>query len=141
MVNVFTTGNALVFSLDATEGGSLTAYSIYIEKVTLKATRKIDRLPVGGGAAVNKTVGPTSVTLSLEGWIHATVTGAFTTNQADTTPTTRTWEFGPQGSGTGSLKRTGECFITDYEEDTPATGPGKWTASLVVDGTTTFGSY
>lgn len=138
---VFTTGNAAVFSLDATEGGSLTAIGIYIDKITAKYTRKIDKLPVEGGAAVSKVVGPLSVEISLEGWIHATVTAMFSTYQSDTTPTTRSFSFGPQGSVTGSLRRTGEAFISEYEEDTPATGPGKWTAQLVVDGTCTFDTF
>lgn len=138
---VFTTGNAAVFSLDATESGTLTAIGIYVDKVTAKYTRKVDKLPVIAGAAVSKIVGPLSVEISLEGWIHATVTAMFSTYQSDTTPTTRTWQFGPQGSATGALRRSGEAFITDYEEDTPSTGPGKWTAQLVVDGTTTFDTY
>jgi len=51
------------------------------------------------------------------------------------------FEYGPQGSGTGSVKYTGKAILTSYEPDTSIDGAGTWSAELQITGDVTRGTY
>lgn len=135
----FASGSVAVFKMDSTESGSLTDLSAYTTSVKFSRTRKDLTLPLIGGNGVKRLPGNQENTIDLEGFIHPTVTAAFTTGLIDA-PVTRSFEYDPQGTGTGTDKRTGEAFILEYHEDTDGENAGKWTAKLGVDGDVTDAS-
>jgi hypothetical protein len=133
-MSAFASGNIATFSIDATEGGTLTDISAYVQSVKLSAEKKAMKLPVIGGGGVKKLAGPTDASLELKGHYDAATLGPiFTTYLTDTTPTTRTISYVVQG-GTGQTF-SGEVFITKFEVDTDAESPGGFSATLELDGT------
>lgn len=137
----FASGGVAVFSLDATAGGALVDYSAFIESVSMPGKRTTMRLPRLGGNAVAKLSGPTDSQIQLTGWYYPTVVAALQLAVNETTPVTRSFVYGPQGSTTGNDKCTGEVYVTELQVDDEAESPGKWTATLEIDGNVTWGVY
>lgn len=126
----FLPGSAATFSFGGTD------ISQYVEDVKFHPMRKSNDLPVLGGLPVRKLMDPTSSEIDVSGWIDPTVTALFTTHMSEATPTTSVCIYRPQGGSNPS--RTGNGFVTDYQEDTAATGPGKFTAKIEIDGAVTY---
>jgi len=53
----------------------------------------------------------------------------------------RDFEYGPQGSGTGDVKYSGECFMSNYSVSSPVDGVSSWTADFTVTAAVTRGTY
>ncbi len=113
-----------------------TDISQYVEDVKFHPMRKADDLAVLGGNPIQKIVGPVGTEVDINGFIDPTVTALFTTHMNEATPTSGTMVYRPQGGTTPS--RTGAAFVTDYQEDTASTGPGKWTVKLEINGAVTY---
>lgn len=137
----FQSGAVAVFKMDSTAGGSLTDWSAYIESVTMPTKRTAMRLPRLGGNAVAKLSGPPDTTIQLTGWYYPTVVAALQLAANEATPVTRSIEYGPQGTTTGLDKITAEIYVSDFQVDDGAETPGKWTATLEVDASVTWGVY
>lgn len=54
---------------------------------------------------------------------------------------TASFEFGPAGSAVGSVKYSGECWITSYAVSSPVAEKVSWTANIQVDGVVTRGTF
>jgi len=54
---------------------------------------------------------------------------------------TTTFEYGPEGSASGSRRLTGECVLTDYSIDTDENGVSKLSGTLTNDGAITENTY
>lgn len=126
----FAPGASATFSFGGTD------ISQYTNDVKFHPTRKSTDLAVLGGNAVRKMVDQPSTEIDVDGFIDPTVTALFTTHMNETVPTTAACIYRPQGGTTPS--RTGSGFLTDYQENTAATGPGKWTAKVEIDGAVTY---
>ena len=53
----------------------------------------------------------------------------------------RGWQFGPAGSDSGAIKYTGEALITGYTNDPPVGDRVSWSATLLVSGDITRGTF
>lgn len=137
----FSHGSQAVTSIDASEGGALTAISAYLTNVSFSAEREISEIRPQGGAAVTQMVGPVASTFTLEGGFDPTVHAMFTTAMAAASPVTRTFEHGPAGSTTGLPKASAEVYVASYETEADSENPNTWTAELVVSGAVSYTTF
>lgn len=136
----FSHGNQAVFKLD-NAGGTLTDYSAYIHNVEMPIERDDTELPVIGGGAVSRLVGPYKSTIKVEGWYDPTIDAVLGAAIVAATPATKTWEYAPAGTASGLPKYTGEAYLMNYEPDTDAEDAAEWSIELVVDGAITRSTY
>lgn len=122
------------FSATLVVGG--TDISLFIKDVKFSPTRKDFPLPVLGGGAVKHMVGPVGTNIDVQGYIDAAASAVFTSHMAEVVPVVATVVYKPQGAAGGT--RTCSAFVIDYSENTPAEGPGEFTAKLGVDGLVTY---
>lgn len=54
--------------------------------------------------------------------------------------TVTTFDYQPEGTGTGKPTRTGSALVAGYKESDPVAGMISWTAALTVSGAVTDGS-
>lgn len=108
--------------------------SDFISSVSMEIKRDIKDLPLIGGNAVSKSVGPYSATISIEGFFDSAVDGALAPLMLATVPTTHTFSYVPQGTGT---TYSGAGYLATYKVDTPGDDTGKWNAEIAVAGTVT----
>ncbi|MBE3590009.1 MAG: hypothetical protein IMW98_08390 [Firmicutes bacterium] len=104
------------------------------------------KLPIKGDTAEVTTLGATAksyipglldATFSLEGKFDPTVDAQL----AGIRGIAVAFEYGPQGSSTGSPKFTGTCILTQYEVDTAVDGEATWSAEFQVSGPVTRATY
>lgn len=140
MVAHFESGSEATFKLDGA-GGTPVDISAYVESVAMPGKRTAMRLPRLGGNAVAKLAGPTDTTITLSGWYHSTVCSILEAAVNEAPAVLRTFEYGPQGNIATLDKAIGEALVIDFAVDTAAETPGKWTATLEVDGAVTWGVF
>ena len=51
------------------------------------------------------------------------------------------FEYGPEGNASGSVKYSGECFVSKYQVNSPLEGVVKFSATLQVTGVVTRGAF
>jgi len=51
------------------------------------------------------------------------------------------FEWGPEGNTTGSVKDSGECVLTQYDESSPVDDMVAFTATLKISGDVTVGTF
>lgn len=139
----FTHGKDAVFSLDDASG-TLRAVKIYLNSVTgLPGARGLSEVTAFGDGGVKNIPGLANVTFSIAGHFDATATtGIFTVlNGLRTATTTATFEYGPEGSTTGKVRITGECWMTELAVDSSVSERVPISASFQVDGTVTVNTY
>lgn len=127
------------FELDNSTG-TLTDLSVYIDSIDFP--QEVDEVETTTFGSNSKTyiVGLESSQINLGGPFDPTL-DAHMTAVIDTHQTsTRSFEYGPQGDGTGR-KYTGECYITSYHPDSKVGDAARWTATLRVTGDVTRGTY
>lgn len=132
----FTHGKDAVFSLDDS-GGTLRAVHIYLNQVSgLPGARALSEVTAFGDGGTKSIPSLANVQFSIAGHYDATATTGIATvlNGLRTVTTTSTFNYGPAGSTTGSLKITGECWLTDYNIDASVSDRVPIAASFQVDG-------
>lgn len=130
-------GNVAIFQIDATEGGTLSDISAFVNSVELKQDRSPKKAPIIGGGGIKKVVGPTDNSLTVKGWYDAATLGPiFSSYMSDTTPTTRSISYAIQGAAGQTV--TGEVFVGQLTITTDADGIGQFSVDLEVDGNLTY---
>lgn len=124
---------------DAVINVNSTDISAYVKDVKFSPARKDYDLPTLGGTPVKSMVGPVKTMIDIQGFVDPTATGVFTTQMAQTTPTSVAVIYEPQGTTTGLPRRTCNAFVVSYDEHSPSEGPAEFTAKLAVDGLVTYG--
>ena len=98
--------------------------------------------PLGGSHS--SEIGLNTHTLDVSGHV-TTVTSA--TSAAAVIPalrnnsSTSSFEYGPDGSATGKLKKSGECLLTSYSEEYSIDAIPTFSANFQVSGAVTVGTY
>lgn len=139
----FSHGKDAVFSLDDS-GGTLRNIKIYLNSVSgLPGARNLSEVTAFGDGGTKSIPGLANVSFSIAGHFDATAaTGVFTVlNGLRTATATATFEYGPEGSTTGKVKISGECWLTELAVDASVTDRVPIAASFQVDGTVTVGAY
>lgn len=139
----FTHGKNSVFSVDDS-GGTLRTISQYVDSVSgLPGARNLSEVTAFGDDGVKNIPGLQNVTFSISGHFDSTATTGpnAVLNSLRTTSTTASFEYGPEGSTTGKVKFSGECWMTNYAVDSSVAEKVSFSAEFQVDGTVTSGTY
>ncbi len=134
----FTHGSKAIFKLDDANG-TLTDISAYITRVSIPRNADTVEVTTLGYTDKGYIAGLKDATISIEGIFDPAVDVIL--DAALGASATKSFEYGPQGSGVGSLNYTGECICTSYEPETGIDGAGTFSAELQVSGIITRGTY
>ena len=139
----FVHGKGAAFSLDDS-GGTLRAVFPYLNSVSgLPGARALSEVTAFGDSGTKSIPGLANVPFSIGGHYDATASVGIATvlNGLRTTTTTSSFEYGPAGSASGALKISGECWMNEYTIDASVSERVPVSASFLVDGIPTLGTY
>lgn len=139
----FVHGKDAVFSLDDS-GGTLRDVHIYVNSVSgLPGARALSEVTAFGDQGTKSIPSLANVQFSIAGHYDATAATGIATvlNGLRTATATASFQYGPAGSVTGSLKITGECWMTDCSYDATVSDRVPIAASFQVDGVPTLGVF
>lgn len=138
----FVHGKALAFKID-NAGGSLQVLTSYVDNVKLPNDVDMGDTTTAGAEAKTFVSGQSSAKLSISGkWDGTATTGPDAIlSSLIGLETTSTFEYGPEGSGAGKVKKSGECFLTTYTVDESASGVCLFTADFQVTGAVATGVW
>lgn len=134
----FVHGKGGVFKVD-NAAGTLTTLTTYVDQWSISMSVDTAETTTMGSEVKTYLSGHSDATISVSGLYDSTAsTGPDVTlfgiygNDA-----TSTFELGPEGSTSGKIKYTGECFLTDYEITAAGGDAVKFTADFQVTGAIT----
>lgn len=134
----FKHGKKAVLKVD-NSGGVLTDITAYTTRVGLPQTADVAEVSALGATSKSYVAGLKDGRLPFDGkfdpTLHSHLTGILGQDA------TVSFEYGPQGSGAGSPKGTGEAILISYEPNTSLDDAGTYTAELQVSGDVTWGVY
>jgi hypothetical protein len=130
----FKHGKNAVFKVD-NSGGTLTNISTYLNNISMPRSIETGETTSFGNSAKTYIVGLSDSTISIDGTWDATVDAHLAAVLGQ--DASLTFEYGPEGSGTGAIKYTGECFLTSFETSSPVADVVTFTAEFQVTGTIT----
>lgn len=139
----FVHGKDAVFSLDDSSG-TLRLIKAYLNQVSgLPGARGLSETTAFGDQGQRNIPGLAVNQFSIAGhadFASATAIGQLL-NGLRTTTATSSFEYGPEGSTTGKVKYSGECWMTDFEVGANVNDKVSISASFQVDGVVTPGTY
>lgn len=130
----FKHGKNAVFKVD-NSGGTLTNISTYLNNISMPRSIETGETTSFGNSAKTYIVGLSDSTISIDGTWDATVDAHLAAVLGQ--DASLTFEYGPEGSGSGAIKYTGECFLTSFETSSPVADVVTFTAEFQVTGTIT----
>ena len=138
----FVHGKGAVFKID-NAAGTIQTLTAYVDSITLSNTIDMAESTTMGAEAKTYLSGQSDGTVSVSGkWDSTAATGPDVILQGLIgLETTSTYEVGPEGSTTGKIKYTGECFMTSYEVSAPVGDVVAFTAEFQFTGTQTRSTY
>lgn len=139
----FVHGKDIAFQLDDS-GGSLRNIKVYLNSVSgLPGARGMSEVTAFGDQGTRFIPGLSNVTFSIAGHCDTTASVGVTTvlNGLRSATATASFEYGPEGSATGKVKYTGECWLTEFTMDASNSDRVPVAASFQVDGVVTSGTY
>lgn len=136
-------GKDLAFLVDDS-GGTLRDISAHVTGVSgLPGSRALDDVTAAGDGGDKSIPGLFSGQFTVSGWWDDTAsTGSHTVlNGLRTTTATSSFEYGPEGSASGDIKLSGECWLESLTYDAEVRGAVPFSATFKVDGTLTTGTF
>lgn len=134
----FKHGKNAVFKVD-NSGGTLTDISAYLNEISHPRSVETGETTSFGNSAKTYIVGLSDSTISISGTWDATVDAHLAGILGQ--DASLSYEYGPEGSGTGAIKYTGECYCTSFEVSSPVADVVTFSAEFQVTGTVTRGTY
>jgi len=114
-----------------------TDISTYVKSVSFPEEAETHETTTLGATSKSYIAGLKDATISIDGAFDPTVdehlNGILGLEVA--------FEYGPQGSDSGSVKYTGNCICTSYEAETPVDDVATFSAEFQVTGDVTRGTY
>lgn len=109
----------------------------------LPGGRALDDVTGAGDGGEKAIPGLVSASFTVKGWFDtAASTGSYTVlNGLRTTSATASFEYGPEGSTSGDVKYSGECWLESLVLDTEIRGAVPFQATFKLDGTLTVGTF
>lgn len=139
----FAHGKDSAFKIDDS-GGTLRTLSTYTDEVSgLPGERNLAEVTAFGDQGTKSIPGLVNATFSASGHYDSTVTtgpDAVLSGLLNATATA-TFEYGPEGAGSGKVKYSGECWMTKYEVNSQVAEKVSWSAEFQVDGVVTRGTF
>jgi hypothetical protein len=139
----FVHGKDIAFNLDDA-AGTLRNIKIYLNAVTgLPGGRGLSETTAFGDQGTRNIPGLANTTFSIAGHFDSTAsTGVATVlNGLRTATATASFEYGPEGSTSGDVKYTGECWLTEFTVDASVSDRVPIAATFQVDGVVTPTTY
>lgn len=139
----FVHGKDIDFQLDDS-AGTIRAIKPYCNSVTgLPGARALSETTAFGDQGTRNIPGLSTVTFSIAGHFDsvAAVGSATVMNSLRTATATASFIYGPEGSTTGKVKYSGECWMTDFSVDATVNDRVPFSATFAVDGVVTTGVY
>lgn len=130
----FVHGKSTVFKIDDS-AGALTDISAFCMNVGFPRAAGTAEVTTFGDADKEFIPGLKEGTISIEGKWDPTVDALL--NGILGHATSKTFEYGPAGSAGGSVKYTGECILTSYEDSSPVEDAAGFTAEFQITGAVT----
>jgi hypothetical protein len=134
----FVHGKDSVFKLD-NSGGSLTDISAYVNNVDFPETVDIAETTVLGKDNKTYIVGLKDATLSLSGLWDSTADAIFGAVLGQSA--TLSFEYSPEGTGSGAVKYTGEGILTNYAISSPVGDVVAYSADIQISDAVTRGTH
>ena len=134
----FVHGKSSVFKLD-NASGSLTDISAFVNNVDFPETADVAETSVLGASNKTYIVGLKDATISLSGLFDATVDAILGAVVGQTA--TLSYEYSPEGTGSGKIKYTGEEILTNYALSSPVGDVVAYSADLQCSGAVTRGVH
>lgn len=124
-------GRTAKFFIDGSTGG-LTDISTGMTDVSLP--KEADTVEVTGFTDTSKqfVMGLAGANGSISGNFSTTVDAVLAAIVGSTD--TKSFEYYPYSTGTGSVLKKGECFVTSYDVKAPVGGQITYSANLIVSG-------
>ena len=134
----FVDGSDSVFKID-NASGSLTDISAFVNNVDFPETADVAETTTLGASNKTYIAGLKDATISLGGVRDATADAIFgaVVGQA----ATLSYEYSPEGTGSGKIKYTGECILTNYAISSPVGDVVAFSGDLQVTGAVTRGTH
>lgn len=133
----FVHGKDSYFAIDNTNG-SVTDISSYVDSVDgLPGEMELADVTAFGDGGHKNIPGLENVSFTVSGSWDATLDAIMGPRRT----ATASFEYGPAGNGSGSVKYSGECWISNYSVTSEVGDKVSWSADLVVDGTVTRGTF
>jgi len=138
----FTHGKGAVFKID-NSGGTLQTLTAYVDSIDLNQTVDTAETTTMGSEVKTYLSGQSDGTVSISGkWDSTASTGPDAVLAGLIgLEATSTFEIGPEGSTTGKVKYTGECFLTSYVVSAPVGDVVTFTADFQITGAITKTTY
>lgn len=137
----FVAGYNGVIKLDATIGGSLTAYTAYFESFDVSLTTDSGETTTLGDAF--RDFIPTLKSLEFSGTYRsdATFSAVLAAHyNSQTVGSSVSYELSPEGTASGTVKITGECWQVSWNPNATVDGVCTGTVSYKSTGTITVGT-
>ena len=134
----FVHGKDSVFKLD-NASGTLTDISTYVNNVDFPETADVAETTVLGKDNKTYIVGLKDATISLGGLWDSTADAIFGAVLGQSA--TLSFEYSPEGTGSGAVKYTGETILTNYAISSPVGDVVAYSADLQVSDAVTRGTH
>jgi len=134
----FVHGKNTVFKID-NSGGTLTDISAYCNNVDFPREVDAPEVTTFGDDDREYIVGLRTATISVSGLWDATLDGVLGPDLD--AGIILDFEYGPAGSGGGSVKYSGSCILTSYGHTSPVDGAAAFSADFQVTGAVTRGTF
>ena len=133
----FVHGKGTSFTLDNT-AGTVVDISNTLTSVDFPETIETAETTAFGSSAKSYIVGLKDATISVSGIWDATTDGVV---MGGTEPASRSFVYGPAGSGTGAVKYSGEAIVSSYSISNPVGDVVTFSLDLQVTGAVTRGTF
>ena len=134
----FVHGKNSVMKLD-NASGSLTDISAFVNNVDFPETADVAETSVLGASNKTYLAGLKDATIGLTGFFDATADAIFGAVIGQSA--TLSFEYSPEGTGSGKVKYTGECILTNYALSSPVGDVVAYSGDLQVSGAVTRGTH
>tara|TARA_R100001440_G_scaffold70521_1_gene92969 strand:- start:5040 stop:5450 length:411 start_codon:yes stop_codon:yes gene_type:complete len=134
----FVHGKDSVFKLD-NASGSLTDISAFINSIDFPETADVAETTTLGAGSKTYIVGLKDSTISVAGLWDATADAIFGAVVGQSA--TLSYEYSPEGTGSGKIKYTGEAILTSYAQNSPVGDVVSYSADFQVSGAVTRGTH
>jgi len=134
----FVHGKDSVFKVD-NSGGTLTDISSYVNSVDFPETADVAETTTLGDGSKTYIVGLKDSTLSVAGLWDSTLDGILGAVIGQSA--TLSFEYSPEGTGSGAIKYTGECILTSYAQNSPVGDVVSYSADFQVSGDVTRATH
>jgi hypothetical protein len=133
----FVHGKSADFQIDDT-AGTIRVISDVLNSIDFPETVETAETTAFGNTAKTYIVGLTDSSLSISGMWDSTVDGYI---NGGAEPASRSFVYGPAGSGSGAVKYSGECIRTSYDKGVAVGDVIPFSVNFQVTGAVTRGTY